>query len=525
MNYRSIARSLAGPAFIAASVMGLLQGTLFGGKIANGDLPTFWLPTFCFLGENLASGHIPAWNPYVMGGAPFAADPQSGWMYVPVMLLFTALPCDVAIRWMVVLQPILAGLGIYWFLRTEGTGRPSATVGGLVLALGIAASQLTNSLPLAGALAWSSISLAACSRYLHARTRPTRFLWAGLTGLSWGQLAAAHFSVGMLIGTGLLAVYVMAKLMDRNFIAEARSRRAVLLQVAVLPVMFVVVNLAYLWPRIAYLPHTSLGLGYAELERLGAELSGFTVDRAIPASTPEWPLKLAAARGAHPGALALGLVFVPLVWKRFRPLAIALSMYGVLLYVLTLRSVAAWVERTGLSWRPIDTYLHSPDWWGYGLLIVIAVLSGLGLEAWLRSESKPTALGAVGLGVLVWGVLPPVFGVPWFELSFLWAGAAVAAVLLMTSLTRSVAVLLAPVAIAAEMVVSALIGYQPPPFSPIPELLVDRAEPTIDTASYVRPGPVARALQGQARQGRYLSQGLGEWERLQADPRSPLFEI
>ncbi len=63
MSYRSIGKSLAGPVFIAASVAGLLQGYLFGGKIANGDLPTFWLPTFCFLGRNLASGHIPAWNP------------------------------------------------------------------------------------------------------------------------------------------------------------------------------------------------------------------------------------------------------------------------------------------------------------------------------------------------------------------------------------------------------------------------------------------------------------------------------
>src|SRR5947207_262359 len=84
----------------------------------------------------------PAWNPAVMGGVPFAADPQSGWMYAPVMVLFTALPCDVAIRAMVVLQPILAGLGIYWFTRIEGLSRPAATVGGLALALMISAGEL-----------------------------------------------------------------------------------------------------------------------------------------------------------------------------------------------------------------------------------------------------------------------------------------------------------------------------------------------------------------------------------------------
>ena len=30
------------------------------------------------------------------GGAPFAADPQSGWTYLPAMVLFTALPVSAA---------------------------------------------------------------------------------------------------------------------------------------------------------------------------------------------------------------------------------------------------------------------------------------------------------------------------------------------------------------------------------------------------------------------------------------------
>jgi hypothetical protein len=518
-------RVVSGPALIVGAVLTLLQGYAFGGKIANGDLPTFWLPTFCFLGRNLASGHIPAWNPYVMAGAPFAADPQSGWMYLPAMALFTGLPCDVAIRWMVVLQPILAGLGIYWFCRSEGTGRPAATVGGLVLALGTAASQLTNSLPLSGALTWSALLLAACSRYLRARTRSARLIWVGVTALVWGQLAAAHFSVGLVMGTGFLVVYVVAKIWDQRLLSEVGGRRTVLLLVAALPATFVAVNLAYLLPRFGYLPHTSVGVGYAELDRLGSELSGFVSERPVPASTPQWPLKLALARGAHPGALALGFVFVAFAWKRFRSLAVGLGLYGALLYVLTLRPVATWVEQSGVPWRAADAYLHSPEWWGYGLLLVVAVLSGLGLETWLGRESKRAALWFVAPAPFVWGILPLLFGAGWFELSFLWVGAVLAVVVLMMIRTRPMAVVLVPVVVGAEMVASAVIGYRDPPFSPIPRLLVDRAEPTIDTRAYVRAGPVARILQEQSRQGRYLSQNLGGWERLQADPRSSMFEI
>ena len=516
---------VAGPALIAGAVLVLLHGYAFGGKMANGDLPTFWLPTYCFLGKTLGSGHIPVWNPYVMAGVPFAADPQSGWMYVPVMALFTVLPCDVAIRWMVVLQPILAGLGIYAFLRSEGTNRVSATVGGLVLSMGIAGSQLTNSLPLAGALAWSALSLAACSRYVHAATWTARLMWGAATAASWGQLAAAHFSVGMLMGTGLLAVYLVTKVWDPRDDGRRPSRKQVVALGGALAGGLLLVNAAYLVPRIAYLPHTSLALGYAGLDRLATELSGFAVHRGIPASSPTWPLKLATTPGAHPGALALSLVFVPLASRRFRTLAIAFSSFGAVLYVLTQRSVASWIRNAGVSWRPVDTYLHSPEWWGYGLLVIMAVLAGLGLQTWLSSNGNRRLLWTLPPALIVWGILPPIFGAPAFELSFLWAGAAASGVVLAMAATRPGLILLVPVVVAAELVASGLIGYRTPPFAPVPRLLVDRAEPTIDTAAYVRPGPVARALQRVLNDGRYLTQHLGGWQRLQADPRSSLFEI
>jgi hypothetical protein len=168
---RSRLPGLAGPGLIVVAVLVVLNGFVRG-LINTGDPIRFWLPVYCHLGKSLAGGHIPAWNPAVMGGVPFAADPQSGWMYAPVMVLFTSLPCDVAIRAMVVLQPILAGLGIYWFTRTEGLSRPAATVGGLALSLTISAGDLASSLPFAGTLAWTALLLAAAARYLRTRTWP-----------------------------------------------------------------------------------------------------------------------------------------------------------------------------------------------------------------------------------------------------------------------------------------------------------------------------------------------------------------
>ncbi|HEX2089027.1 MAG TPA: YfhO family protein [Actinomycetota bacterium] len=522
-GWRSFVPVLAGPLLILGAVLVLLNRTAFGGKIANGDLPTFWLPTFCHLGRSVASGDLPLWNPYTMAGVPFASDPQSGWMYLPAMGLFTTLPCDVAIRWMVVLQPVLAGLGIYWFLRSEGTGRPSATVGGLALALGIAGSQLTHSLPLAASLAWTAVSLGACSRYLHAGTNAARVAWCGATALSWGQIAAAHFSVGLAMGTAILAAYLIAKAWDRRLVAHVGGRRSILVLGALLLPGFVLINMAYLLPRLGYLPRTSIGLGYAALDRLSGELSGTMLRRVIPASSPDWPLKFATTPGTHLGALPLGVMFGALFSKRFRYLGGGLAVLGLLFYVLTLRPVASEVAEHAASSRLADLYLHSPEWWGYGLLLIMAVLSALGLEAWLTEERGRPLVGAIALSALVWGLLPPIFGATPFELSFLWAGVAVSIPVFVLARTRPLA-FIAPVVVAAEMVGSGLIGYRRPPFAPIPRLLVDRAEPTIDTASYVRPDPLARALQTLPR-GRYLLQNASGWERLQADPRSTLFRV
>src|SRR5437867_656981 len=128
-----LAASVAGPLLIVAAVVAVLHWMVFSGRLTtqHPDLLAFWTPTYCLLGKSLAAGHVPGWNPFVMGGVPFAADPQSGWMYVPAMVLFSALPCAVAIRLMVVLQPILAGLGVYWFTRSEGVSRAGATIGGV----------------------------------------------------------------------------------------------------------------------------------------------------------------------------------------------------------------------------------------------------------------------------------------------------------------------------------------------------------------------------------------------------------
>src|SRR5207302_1745165 len=132
---RRLAPALGPPVLIIVSVLVVLRLFAFRDLMSHQypDVLPFWFPTYCFLGKTLAAGHLAGWNPHVMGGTPFAPDPQSGWMYATPMALFSALPCHVAIRWFIVAQPLLMGLGLYGFCRSEGLPRAAATVGGLTL--------------------------------------------------------------------------------------------------------------------------------------------------------------------------------------------------------------------------------------------------------------------------------------------------------------------------------------------------------------------------------------------------------
>jgi hypothetical protein len=154
-----------GPVLITGSVLFALRGFLFGGGLTNQhpDLLTFWLPRWSFLGESVAAGRIPLWNPFEMAGYRFAADPQSGWLYAPPMLLFSVFSPGPALRLFIVFNPLLAGLAMYVFLRKESMGRAAAAAGGLVLAMMMSTSTIAISLTFSGALAWAAVLLVGAS--------------------------------------------------------------------------------------------------------------------------------------------------------------------------------------------------------------------------------------------------------------------------------------------------------------------------------------------------------------------------
>src|SRR5712692_9067966 len=124
------------------------------------DTATQYYPWYAFLGQSLRAGRIPGWNPATFSGTPFAADPLSGWTYVPAMVLFAALPLAQAAKALLVFHPLLAALSTYALARALGFSRVGAFVAGLAYAnTGFIQIQNVCCSPVASIYAWLPLTL------------------------------------------------------------------------------------------------------------------------------------------------------------------------------------------------------------------------------------------------------------------------------------------------------------------------------------------------------------------------------
>ena len=341
-----------------------------------------------------------------MLGYRFAADPQSGWLYAPPSILFTLLSPGAAMRVMVVLNPVLAGLGVYGFLRVDGLGRIAATTGGLALAGAMAASEIAIAMPFAGALAWTTILLLGAAGFLRASRWSRRIAWMALAGFAGSQVASAHLSHGLAMATALTVAYVVARSWGGG---RAAGRRAALL-LMIVPLC----ALAVLVPRLRFIDASSLGKGY---ERLGAavgEVANAEEEPVQPGGVwAGWPLAFGSAPGAHVGVVALLAAPLALRARRRRRLVVAFA--GVLgatwLLLLPLVLGTAWVRDLLLRAPYGDVLLHNPGRLRYVAVIALPVLAAAGIQG-LRDDPLPVHRLAVWLagGALLWLGIPVVAG-------------------------------------------------------------------------------------------------------------------
>jgi hypothetical protein len=518
---RRLLNAAAGPALIVVSVLIALRGIAFLPNLSDQhpDVLSFWLPRSCMLGRAIADGHVPLWNPFEMSGTWFAADPQSGWLSLPTMATSWLFGCGGGLRALIVLNPILAGLGLFWFLRKEGLGRVPATAGSLSLAMGVSASILAISLPFAGTLAWTPLILTGASGYF-GRAGWRRFAWLALAAFAWGQVAVAHLSHGLVMATGLVVAYVVARAFREVRHRTLRPGAAVGLSVAFLAFL-PLASLAILVPRFAVIARSSLADGYGAIEGTVARVSATSEDLPIPTTGiwAAWPLALASTPGGYLGAALL--LFVPFALRDAgrRYLVICLGAVAVVAYVLTntLLVGAGWFRSLVLALPYGDVYLHNPSRLRYLAFLIVPVLGAVGVQ-WVLDHRPPfaDAMRWVGVGLGVFLAFPLLMGARLGRLAmFAIASAAVIGVVWALVRHKRWAPIALCAVLCAELVTGAVWSsvyrggtvYLGLETGDHPALVAAPLRwPDVDLDAYLEPGPIARALQREGPSGgRYLA--------------------
>ncbi len=173
-----------------------------------------------FLKEHLLKGEFPLWNPYLLGGSPFLAYPNTMAAY-PLLYPFLLFSIPWGMSLFNLVHFFIAGMGAFFWLRKLGLKDGASRVGAMTYALsGIFWWEILHP-PLLAALAWFPWFLAGleglCQEWI-----PGRAFKAGLSFAILFLCGSYQITLGALLAGGL---YVLARLGNRNDLQNAWKNR------------------------------------------------------------------------------------------------------------------------------------------------------------------------------------------------------------------------------------------------------------------------------------------------------------
>jgi hypothetical protein len=299
----------------------------------NGDIVSYYLPFYTVLGEHLRAGQAPGWNPAMFSGVSLVGSPQSGWGYLPVMLLFVFLKPLTAYQGLIFGHLLLAGVATYLFARKIGMGPAGAATAAIAYETGplwyFAKIDTVRFL----LSPWIPLGLLAVEMAVDSRRWSSRVLWWGLTGVVISQMITGYLGKGMYYGLLTIGVYLAYRtVLSPGRTASVRQRLA---------------GLAISGPAML-----ALGFGltaYALLPRLDlisrTNLAGGNYEAVAPeaVNAPSWTVPVALFNILNVTGLkyyiggatfALAIAGLVLARRRYHALFFALFSLGVLTLTL-----------------------------------------------------------------------------------------------------------------------------------------------------------------------------------------------
>jgi hypothetical protein len=363
----------------------------FGGR----DLLGYGLPIESVIHDSYAHGRLPIWNPWIAGGRPLLANPNSGALY-PVRPLLALVPFPLAFRIFPLLHWALAGIGMIALLGVLGVSKSGSWIGAVTYVFsGVVVSEAfyNNNHPGVMLVPWI---LWACARPFGSAARKALAL-SLLFGLDF--LAGDVFTIGVALGACVL--WILAETAGRE-----RWRLAATLGVSL--ALAVLLTLPQVVAAALWVPETNRAvLGMPISEVVLYSVSPFRLlELIVPFPFGEtWSIDPARVWGIsvmngrmigfftslYAGALA---VIALAAMRKERPpgarLARALFLAGLLVTVPASLLPARWGS------LPSPVPLRYPEKFAVALILALAISAGLAVDHFRRSGRRPRWLIVVG---------------------------------------------------------------------------------------------------------------------------------
>src|SRR5215204_2606993 len=212
---------IAGSVLLVLLSLVALNRIIYDGWLARHDILAFYLPWYSLLGQQLRDFNIPGWNPHLFSGTLFAADPQSGWTYLPTMLSFPFFDPLTAFKVTVTIELFTAGIGAYLLARVLGISPVGSLAAAVVYAFGPVSTHLTFCCTVRLHIeAFLPLALFGIALALRAVTTRGRIAACFVAGIAISQLFAGWLGQGAMNALILIGAFTLY----RAVISPARPR-------------------------------------------------------------------------------------------------------------------------------------------------------------------------------------------------------------------------------------------------------------------------------------------------------------
>ncbi|HET7707684.1 MAG TPA: YfhO family protein [Thermoanaerobaculia bacterium] len=156
---------------IVVAISAWFWDVLFAGRAFYArDIFHYHYPMKKIVRDTILSGEFPMWSTHFAAGQPMAANPAYEVFYPPQLLVL--LPdLQLGLTLHIVIHFYICGIGLYYFLRSLGTGSLAALLGSLAYTLGGPFLSLVRTLPFLFSMAWVPLIFLFARRFFLGGSR------------------------------------------------------------------------------------------------------------------------------------------------------------------------------------------------------------------------------------------------------------------------------------------------------------------------------------------------------------------